>query len=126
MKKILSRQHADADISEIVGGTIESVLAVRGTAFDRVQLIYVLIHGIWLRVFLDAGVLFLDVCDGPDAEDDLDAGDEYFDLSGAFGIRGEQVARAFIRQGVFKIAFKSGAELIFEQYEEEARVNFLK
>jgi hypothetical protein len=119
MKNIVARQHSETELSEIACDTVERILAVRGTGNDSLVLFYVLIRGFWLRIFLDAGVLFLNVCDGPDAEDDLGEGDEYLDLSDNYGIKGEEVSKAFMKNGVFRIAFNSGAEFIFEQREEE-------
>jgi hypothetical protein len=126
MKNIVARQHSETELSEIAGDVVERILAVRGTGNDGLVLFYVFIRGFWLRIFLDAGVLFLNVCDGPNAEDDLSEGDEYLDLSENYGINGEEVSKAFMKNGVFRIAFKSGAEFIFEQIGEKTKFRFIK
>ena len=71
-------------------------------------------------------MLFLDVCDGPDAEDDLEAGDEYLDLSGMQGMQGEVIRQASIDNGVFRIGFESGAELMLEDCGDASRFRFVR
>jgi len=126
MKNTAARQHCEIEISEIAGETVERMLAVRGICSGSLVLFYIFIRGTWLRIFLDAGVLFLDVCDAPDAEDDLDEGIEYLDLSENHGIKGEKVRKAFMKNGVFRLVFESGAEFIFEEAGEETRFPFIK
>lgn len=126
MNKIPSTQLAEGEIREIAGGTVEGILAARGSATDRVLLVYILLDDSWLRAFLDEGVLFLGPCDGPDPEDDLDAGDEYLDFSGIWSVRGEEIRKASVKDGAFRIAFKSGAELILEESGEEATLAFVR
>ncbi|MGN6152771.1 MAG: hypothetical protein ACTHOH_12320 [Lysobacteraceae bacterium] len=126
MKEAVSLQHGNTDIPEIAGTTVENLVAVRGSGVDRVLLIYLLLDGNWLKLFLDEGVLFVSVSDGPDAEDDLDAGDAYMDFPGLQGMRGEEIRRASVKNGAFRIVFKSGAELILEASGDEATLKFVK
>lgn len=125
MNAIDPRQHAETEISEIIGDTVECLLAVKGNTDDDVISLYILVRGIWLRVFLDAGLLFLDISDSPDAEDDLDEGASYWDLSETYGIKAEEISAANMKHGVFRLAFKSGAEFAFEQIGEETKLRFI-
>jgi len=71
---------------------------------------------------LDEEVLFADTCNGPDADDDLEEGDDYLDISEAYDLQGQEIIRASMRSGVFQLGFKSGVELRFEQNGEETRL----
>jgi hypothetical protein len=126
MKNILDRQHGETEITEIVGDTVESILAVTGTGGDSIVFFYIFLRGLWLRVFLDEGVLFLSVCDGPNEEDDLGQDDAYLDLSKACAIKGQEISRACMKNGFFRITFKSGVELIFEQSGAETKFRVQK
>ena len=126
MNKRSGRQLAEGGIPEIAGAMLERVWAVSGAETGRVLSIYLLLQDLWFRVFLDAGVLFLDVCDGPDAEDDLAAGEAYLDFSGMQRMQGEVIRKASVENGVFRIAFESGATLILEAVGEEAALRFVK
>lgn len=76
----ITRQHASTDVAELVGVRCEKLFAIPGVAPDIVIAAYLLADGTWYRFFIDAGLLFLDECEGPDPEDDLAPGDDYVDI----------------------------------------------
>ena len=122
----INRQHSETEISEIVGDSVDKMLAVKGASKDTIVLLYVLLRGLWLRLFLDEGVLFADICDEPDVDDDLEEGDEYLDLTAVYDLCGQVVSKASMKRGVFQLSFKSGVEMLFEQDGEETKFRKLE
>lgn len=126
MEKVISRQHSETEIPEIVGKTCDSILAVGGSIIGNILIFYVSLGGMWLRIFLDAGALFVDVCEGPDPEDDLDDGEKYLDLITIYGLKKEEISVASMKDGVFRLGFKSGVEMHFKQKGEETELRIIK
>jgi hypothetical protein len=71
-------------------------------------------------------VLFVDVCEGPDPEDDLDDGEKYLDLITIYGLKKEEISVASMKDGVFRLGFNSGVEMHFEQKGEETELRIIK
>ena len=126
MNKKISRQHSETEIAEIVGKICKSILAVGGAAPNSILIFYVALNDVWLRMFLDTGVLFVDTCDGPDREDDLEEGAEYLDLAMMHGLKGKEISSASMKNGIFRLGFKCGTELLVEQHGEESKLRVVK
>jgi hypothetical protein len=122
----ISRQHSETEITEIVGKRCSSILAVGGSIANSIIIFYVSFADVWLRIFLDAGVLFVETCDEPDREDDLDEGSDYIDIAKVYGLSDAEVDKASMKGGVFKLGFKCGTLLLFEQQGDETELRVIK
>ncbi|WP_146658017.1 hypothetical protein [Enhygromyxa salina] len=81
----------------------------------RLGVMYMESAGVWHRFFLDAGLLFWAEGPGPDAEEDLLAGDEYVDLGAQLGVIGEAIGEIVMANCVLTLEFANGARLVLEQ-----------
>jgi hypothetical protein len=115
MNNLITRQHTETDIYEMVGTTCNRFLAVSGEVSDSVVIFYISLGNLWLRGFLDEKVLFIDVCDGPDPDDDLDDNEEYLDLGEKYALKDRKITKASIKEGAFELYFDCGTKLVFEQ-----------
>lgn len=126
LKATLTRQHTETEIPELVGHSMDGLLAVQDGDQKFGLLFYVLVGGLWLRIFLDEGVLFLDACDGPDREENLDDEQAYWDLCEMYGVKGEKISEASMKHGVFRLNFESGAGFVFEGIGNDTRLRFIR
>ncbi len=122
---MISRQHCETEISEIKGKKCDNILAVCGATKEFVILFYMEIEGVWLRVFLDNSVLFVDTRETPDAEDDLDDGEEYINLADLHKVRNDKIERATMKNGVFELMFSKGAIFRFKEQNDETVLEIL-
>lgn len=124
MYESISRQHSETEIHEITGMVCNNLLAVRGSTQDTVHVLYLSVDSLWLRVFIDCGVLFLESVSEPGREDDLETGEEYRDLASELGSLGLTIGEAKMANGAFAVMFDNGLEIQFEDFQEETRFLF--
>ena len=115
----LSRQHSETRVPELVSARCERLIAAPGTRPGTVGLLYLLADGVWYRMFVDAGLFFLDECAGPDSKDDLCEGESYVDLSSELACAGETIRELAMKNGVLTIRF-SHTSVAFREDEEGA------
>lgn len=115
MNEKITRQHEETDIYEIVGKVCEKLISVPEEGEDTVILLYILIDHIWLRIFLDDGLIFVDESAGPDPDDDLDEGETYVNLHEKYDCVGKIITMANMKGGVFSLGFSSGLTIKLEQ-----------
>jgi len=108
-------QGAEVDVEELIGARCERFIAVPGAAIDLVLCLYMLADGVWYRFFLDAQHLFLDECQGPDAEDDLAPGETYVDLGEVLGCAGTLIEEFTMQNGTLTIRFSGGESLVLSE-----------
>jgi len=60
------RQHAESELHEIVGNVCSKLIAVPSEEENVIYSLYMSVGNIWLRIFIQAGLLFVDECSGPD------------------------------------------------------------
>jgi hypothetical protein len=106
----ISRQDDETELREIYGKMTNDILIVAGDNADVVVIMYMNVEGAWLRIFLQAGLLFVSESQ-PDPEDDLDEGTDYIDIGAKYALKGQFIKSACMKDGVFAIAFDSGASL---------------
>ena len=102
-------------MEELVGARCEGLIAVPGAALDLVLFLYILADGAWYRFFLDAELLYLDECGGPDRDDDLPPGEEYVDLGDVLGCVGTTIEEFGMRRGQLTIRFSGGESLVLSE-----------
>jgi hypothetical protein len=108
-------QDAEVDVEELVGTRCDRFLAVPGAAVDLVLVLYIFAGGAWYRFFLDAQLLFLDECAGPDPEDDLVPGETYIDLGEVLGCTGAVIEEFAMHAGTLIIRFSGGESLVLSE-----------
>lgn len=111
------RQHDETELSEIYGMDCKKIMAVPSGQKDIVHCLYLYVGSIWLRIFINAELLFVDECEGPDPEDDLDEDEEYIDYWGSLEKRNNIIESACMKAGVFTIVFRGGAILMLSETE---------
>jgi len=111
----LTRRGSETEVAELVGARCESLLAVPGAALDLVLFLYIRADGAWYRFFLDAELLFLDECAGPDHDDDLPPDEEYVDLGEVLGCVGATIEEFAMRKGQLTIRFSGGESLVLSE-----------
>jgi len=116
------RQDEETDIPEIFGKTVRDILIVAGNASDAVIIMHLHVDDTWLRIFLDAGLLFVNETAGPDPEDDLEEGIGYRDVGAQYSLIGRVVTAARMAGGVFAIQFQPSAALTLTQKDLDSDV----
>ena len=102
------RQHDETEVSEIYGMNCKKILAIPSELKDVGHAFYFYIESIWLRVFINAELLFVDECDGPDPEDDLDGDEQYIDYSSELTNTNANIKSARMKDDMFTIIFSEG------------------
>tara|TARA_Y100000589_G_scaffold275433_1_gene269547 strand:- start:1 stop:393 length:393 start_codon:yes stop_codon:yes gene_type:complete len=117
MQRIISRQHVDTEVTELVGKRCNEILTVGNVSDGQCEIVYLFIEDEWLRVFWDVGVFFLNNCSRPNPEDDFGAreNENYYHLSEQFDFQKQRVNVASIKDGLFKLGFDSGIQFQFEE-----------
>ena len=116
---MISRPHTDVDISELIGQPILSILAVPGATAHSLTYFYIGYDNTYLRIFIDAGLLFVDPCNGPDKTEDLEPDQEYLDFTLMYKLASQTITKAAMKNGVFRLLFQSGTELRFKENDSE-------
>ena len=100
------RQHDETELSEIYGMECKKILAIPGELRDVVHALYMYVGSIWLRLFVDLESLFVDECDGPDPEDDLNENEEYVDYGYCLENIDSNIDSATMKNGQFTIILR--------------------
>jgi hypothetical protein len=108
-------QDAEVDVDELVGARCEKFLAIPGAAVDLVLFLYMLAGDVWYRFFLDAQVLFLEPCSGPDPDEDLGPGEAYVDVGEVLGCVGAVIEEFSMKNGTLTIRFSGGESLVLSE-----------
>ena len=119
MEKSIVRQDSETEVVEIIGKNCKRILATTCPNIRKILVFYMYIESLWLRVFLDSNVLFIDVCNGPDPDDDLEEGAEYLDISKQYELTNQKITIASMKDGKFRLGFESGIELLFQQINDD-------
>ncbi len=116
----ISRQSPNPEIVEIHGKVCRKLLAVPDDNNpDAIVIFYLLVDGLWLRMFLDAGLLFVHEVEGPDPVDDLNGGQDYLDLTDQFDCAGTTIVSAVMRDRVFTLQLDGGTEFCFSERDDD-------
>lgn len=105
---MISRQHAETTLDELVGETCSRLLAVPGDSASEVLVCYLEAASHSHRFFLDAGLLFWREGVAPDSEEDLAEGQDYVDIGTASGLSGQKLKRISMQAGVLRIESEDG------------------
>ncbi|WP_395374716.1 hypothetical protein [Marinicella sp. W31] len=116
---MISRPHTETEIAEIIGKPVQTILAVPGSTPHSLSYFYIGFEGTYVRVFLDAGLLFVDDCAGPDKDEDLEPDSDYLDLTLMYKLTAQNITKAFLKNHVFRLLFESGTELRFKNNKTE-------
>jgi hypothetical protein len=108
-------QDAEVEVDELVGKRCELFLGVPGEAIDLVLFLYMLADGVWYRFFIDAELLVLEPCAGPDPDDDLGPGETYVDLGEVLGCVGAGIEEFSMRKGTLTVRFSGGESLVLSE-----------
>ncbi|WP_445358068.1 hypothetical protein [Microbulbifer sp. ANSA005] len=106
------RQDDETEISEIYGMQCNEILAIPSDRDGNVHALYLNVGLLWLRLFIDAGLLFVDKCNGPDPEDDLDDSENYISYADYLRERNRYVRAAFMKDGVFTLLLQKGGGIV--------------
>lgn len=120
------RQHGQTELHEIIGKVCKKVLAIPSEEKGIILALYLMVDEIWLRVFIQAELLFVDQCDGPDPEDDLADGEEYLDIGLDIGCEESEISSAVMMDGVFKINFSNQTVIVLSEAPNGTMVNLEK
>ncbi len=116
------RQHESTELQEIHNKKCNKILGIPTDNDGIFIALYVQLNEIWLRVFIQAGILFVDECDGPDPEDDLDDNEEYVDISLPYDDQCLMVKSAVMKDGVFQIVFSEYLKLSLAETESGTKL----
>ncbi|MEO1035112.1 MAG: hypothetical protein AAFX44_06080 [Pseudomonadota bacterium] len=108
---ILSQSSA-TELHEIIALQCSKVLAAPGSQKNVGYSLYMFLGELWLWVFIQAGLLFVDECNGPDPEDDLQDGEDYLDAGQHVFDSAPTITSAVMADDVFRMTFSSGASLM--------------
>jgi hypothetical protein len=116
----LTRQHAETEMTELLGRTCEQLVVV--PAEDEYLVFYMRVDGVWHRFFLEAGLLFWREGGRPDSEEDLDSEESYTDLSAELNLTGAAFNTLAFRDGFLELSFSNGARIVCAEGKRGARV----
>lgn len=119
------RQHAETELPEIVGRVCSEVVAVPSEEENVVYSLYMRVEEIWLRIFIQAGLLFVDECRGPDPEDDLSEDEEYLDLGDGRLTGKTMVKSAEMRDGVFTVCLSCDTSFNLSEVTNGTKIQFI-
>ena len=114
------RQHAETEITELLGRTCEQLVVV--PADDEFLVFYARVDGSWHRFFIEAGLLFWREGGRPDSEEDLDGEESYTDLSAELNLTGASFTALSFRDGFLELGFSNGARIVCTEGRRGARV----
>jgi len=119
------RQHTETELPEIVGKLCSEIVAVPSDEENVVYSLYLRVEETWLRIFIQAGLLFADECSGPDPEDDLSEDEKYLDLGDGRLTGISMVKSAVMRNGVFTVCLSCDTLIKLSEVTTGTKIQFI-